>query len=93
MTAEFIYVAWWSFYLQFEIVDALIHASCFGQTPSNGITLTTQHTFDGNHIYLSMPGWTALLVGAIIDAQILLLFAAILDVAVKKRIDNFDTIK
>lgn len=93
MTAEFIYVSWWLFYLQFQIVDALVYASCFGQTPQSGIVLTTQYIFDRNHIYLSMPGWIALLVGAIIDAQILLLFAAILDVAVKKRIDNFDTIK
>jgi hypothetical protein len=38
-----------------------------------------------------MPGWVALLVGLIIDTQILLLFAAILDVAVKKRIDTLDT--
>lgn len=91
MTAEFIYVAWWAFYLQFQIIDTLIYTACFWNPRSMEITLATQHTFEGNHIYLSLPSWVALLVGAIIDTQILLVFAAILDVSVKKKIDRLDT--
>nr|DAL04249.1 MAG TPA: hypothetical protein [Crassvirales sp.] len=91
MTPEFIYAAWWSFYLQFQIIDSAIYTACFGQPYGIEDILTTQHTITGAHIYLSKPGWVALLVGLIIDTQILLLFAAILDVAVKKRIDTLDT--